>query len=73
METDIKSFTADDAQHQTLSAEQLAKQERVAVAKELQRADYEARTTARNCLGCGSEFRSEGNHNRMCNRCRSRR
>lgn len=58
---------------QTESAEILAKRAKNAKAKELLRVAYEAKTTARKCLGCGDEFRSEGAHHRMCNRCRSRR
>jgi len=42
-------------------------------ARERKRAEYEANTIARKCLGCGGEFRSEGSHNRLCTRCRSRR
>lgn len=58
---------------ETLSPEKLAKMAKNAKAKEQVRLAYEARTTARKCLGCGDEFRSEGAHHRMCNRCRSRR
>ncbi|HEY9163462.1 MAG TPA: hypothetical protein VIN57_02540, partial [Magnetovibrio sp.] len=54
---------------QTESAETLAKRAKNAKAKELLRVAYEAKTTARKCLGCGDEFRSEGAHHRMCNRC----
>ena len=55
------------------SLEKLAKIAKNAKAKEQVKIAYEARTTARKCLGCGDEFRSEGAHHRMCNRCRSRR
>lgn len=57
----------------TLTDDILAKRAKNAKAKELLRVAYEAKTTARKCLGCGDEFRSEGAHHRMCNRCRSRR
>ena len=53
--------------------EKQAKAAKNAKAKEQLRVAYEAKTTARKCLGCGDEFRSEGPHHRMCNRCRSRR
>jgi hypothetical protein len=55
------------------AAEIQEKRAKNAKAKELLRVAYEAKTTARKCLGCGDEFRSEGAHHRMCNRCRSRR
>lgn len=55
------------------SLECLERKSRANIARELQRAEFEARTTARKCLGCGSEFRSEGSHNRMCARCKNRR
>lgn len=29
-------------------------------------------TVERKCLGCGNTFDSEGPHNRLCNRCRTR-
>lgn len=58
---------------QIISDDVLAKRAKNAKAKELLRVAYEAKTTARKCLGCGDEFRSEGAHHRMCNRCRSRR
>lgn len=58
---------------QNISDDVLAKRAKNAKAKELLRVAYEAKTTARKCLGCGDEFRSEGAHHRMCNRCRSRR
>lgn len=62
-------FDIDDA----LSLEKQAKADKNAKAKEQLRVAYEAKTTVRKCLGCGDEFRSEGAHHRMCNRCRSRR
>lgn len=31
----------------------------------------EAQRKTRSCMTCGTSFRSEGNHNRMCDRCRS--
>ena len=49
------------------------KHDKIAAARDLQRAEFEASTTVKKCLGCEAEFRSEGNHNRMCKRCRSRR
>ncbi len=49
---------------------QLARQARNAEGRELRRAEYEANTTARKCLNCDEEFRSEGYHHRLCNRCR---
>lgn len=58
---------------ETVALEKQAKADKSAKAKELLRVAYEAKTTARKCLGCGDEFRSEGPHHRMCNRCRSRR
>lgn len=65
--------TLNPQQDETLSPEKLAKMAKNAEAKEQLRIAYEAKTTARKCLGCGNEFRSEGAHHRMCNRCRSRR
>jgi len=65
--------TPEPIQEQAQSPEELAKIAKNAAAKEQLRAAYEAKTTARNCLGCGQEFRSEGAHHRMCSRCRSRR
>jgi len=56
-----------------MSAEKQEKMAKKAAAKEQLRIAYEAKTTARNCLGCNTEFRSEGAHHRLCNRCRSRR
>jgi len=61
------------SQQQTLSPGQPAREAKNDAARERKRAEYEASTTARKCLGCGDEFRSEGSHNRLCNRCRSRR
>lgn len=65
--------TLNPQQDETLSPEKLAKMAKNAEAKEQLRIAYEAKTTARKCLGCESEFRSEGAHHRLCNRCRSRR
>jgi Zn finger protein HypA/HybF involved in hydrogenase expression len=71
--TALNSVSEDVAENETESLELIAKKAKNARAKEQVRIAYEARTTARNCLGCGDEFRSEGAHHRMCNRCRSRR
>ena len=65
-------FALDDSYNQTLSSEKLAKRAKIAEARERSRAEYEAKTTARKCLNCGEEFRSEGAHHRLCNRCRNR-
>jgi len=65
--------TPEPTQDQAQSPEKLAKMAKNAAAREQVRVAYEAKTTARNCLGCGQEFRSEGAHHRMCGRCRSRR
>jgi len=73
MEQEDKMSVSEPTQEQTLSPDQLAKMAKNAAAKEQLRVAYEAKTTARKCLGCGEEFRSEGAHHRMCNRCRSRR
>lgn len=69
----LNSETAAVAEDEALSVEKQAKIDKNAKAKEQVKIAYEARTTARKCLGCGDEFRSEGAHHRMCNRCRSRR
>ena len=73
MEFDRKLSPLDSALHQALLTSEAEKQGKIAAAREQQRADYEANTTARTCLGCETEFRSEGIHNRLCRRCRSRR
>lgn len=65
--------TINPQHHEDPSPEELAKIAKSAKAKEDLRIAYEAKTTERNCLGCGNPFRSEGAHHRMCNRCRSRR
>lgn len=65
--------TSNALQDHPLSPEKLARQASNAKARERHRAEYEANTTARKCLGCQQEFRSEGAHHRLCNRCRSRR
>lgn len=39
----------------------------------LERVRRKARETRRSCLCCSVTFRSEGPHNRLCDRCRSKR
>ncbi len=64
---------SDTLQSQPLSPDQLARRAKNAEARERHRIEYEKNTTARKCLNCGEEFRSEGAHHRLCNRCRNRR
>jgi len=73
MEQENKMPMAQTVEKQSTMPDQLQKTSKNAVARERKRVEYEASTTARKCLGCGDEFRSEGAHHRMCNRCRSRR
>ncbi len=63
---------SDTSQNQPLSSNKLERQAKNAEGRERRRAEYEASTTSRKCLNCGEEFRSEGSHHRLCNRCRSR-
>lgn len=73
MEQENTMSASETSQNQTLSPDKLARRAKNAEVREQQRAEYEANTTARKCLNCGEEFRSEGAHHRLCNRCRSRR
>jgi len=72
MEQEGTVSTSETSQNQTLSPDELARRAKNAEVKERRRAEYEANTTVRKCLDCGGDFRSEGVHNRLCNRCRSR-
>lgn len=38
----------------------------------LEKQDRQAKLLVRRCLCCGASFRSEGAHNRLCCRCRTR-
>jgi len=38
----------------------------------MDRMNKEERSRDRNCMCCRTVFRSEGNHNRLCNGCRTR-
>ncbi len=49
---------------------QLARQAKKAEGRARRRIEYEANTTVRKCMNCDEEFRSEGYHHRLCNRCR---
>ncbi len=73
MEPQQKITTEQTAEQETLEPGQLVRKAKNAAVRERKRVEFEASTTARKCLGCGDEFRSEGSHNRLCNRCRSRR
>ena len=73
MEQEGTTYASDASQDHTLSSDELARRAKRAAARERCRTEYEANTTARKCLNCGEEFRSEGAHHRLCNRCKSRR
>jgi hypothetical protein len=48
----------------------LSRQE--SVRRRADRLNAEARILVRSCLSCGTDFKSEGAHNRMCNPCRAK-
>lgn len=70
VEQEGTTSASDTSQNQTLSPDELARRAKNAEARKRRRAEYEANTTARKCLNCGEEFRSEGAHHRLCNRCK---
>lgn len=41
------------------------------VNRRIERLETEGRKRTRNCMCCGTAFKSDGPHNRLCGRCRS--
>lgn len=69
----LSNDLADDSGPEALSPHEAMKRSKNAELRKQKREEYIENTTARTCLGCESEFRSEGIHNRLCGRCRNRR